>query len=81
MTLKQKILFFNFMIFLVLFDMIYLVVWTFSIHMDPIKAGVVAGLTALLTPWARASHYESGKKVIIRSYLTVIYKKYIKKQY
>ena len=67
MPLKFKIVFYNLMIFLVLFDIIYLSVWIFSIEMNPIKAVIVAGVTIILMPWARATHYLTGRKVAIRS--------------
>jgi len=79
MNLKFKIAFYNFMIFLIIFDIIYLLVWIFSIHMNPIKAIIVALLAAFLTPWARPTHAQSGRKVAIRSYGYDVYKKYIKK--
>ena len=79
MNLKFKIVFFNFMIFLVIFDIIYLFVWILSIHMNPIKAVIVAGIAALITPWARPSRMESGRKVVIRSYAFNLYSKYLKK--
>ena len=79
MPLKFKIAFYNFMIFLIIFDIIYLIVWIFSIEMDPIKAVLVAGLAALLTPWAKATNLQSGRNVVIRSYVFRIYKKYQKK--
>ena len=67
MPLKFKIIFYNLMIFLVLFDIIYLSVWIFSIEMNPIKAVIVTGVTILLMPWARATHHLTGRKVAIRS--------------
>lgn len=67
MPLKFKIVFYNLMIFMILFDIIYLSVWIFSIEMNPIKAVIVAGITILLMPWARATHYQTGRKVAIRS--------------
>jgi len=67
MSLKFKIVFYNFIIFLVLFDIIYLSVWILSIEMNPIKALIVAGSTILLMPWARATHHQTGRKVAIRS--------------
>jgi len=67
MPLKFKIVFYNFMIFLILFDIIYLAVWILSIKMDPVKAAIVAGVTILLMPWARATHHQSGRRVAIRS--------------
>lgn len=79
MNLKFKIAFFNFMIFLVIFDIIYLFVWILSIHMNPVKAVIVAGIAALITPWARPSRMESGRKVVIRSYAFNLYSKYLKK--
>ncbi len=78
MKLSHKITFFNFMIFLIVFDVIYLFVWILSIQMNPVKAVIVAGLAALLTPWARSSNLQTGRKVIIRSYATVIYNKYLR---
>jgi hypothetical protein len=75
MPLKFKIVFYNFMIFLILFDVIYLMVWIFSIEMNPIKAVIVAGVTTLLMPWARATNFQSGRKVAIRSFAYDIYKK------
>jgi hypothetical protein len=47
--------------------------------MNPVKAVIIAGVTALLTPWARAINFQSGKKVVIRSYAFNIYKKFQKK--
>ncbi len=80
MNLKFKILFFNFFIFLIIFDLIYLFVWVLSIHMNPVKALITAGIAALITPWARASKKPVGRKVIIRSYAFVAYHKYLKKE-
>jgi len=79
MPLKFKIVFYNFMIFLIIFDIIYLIVWIFSIEMNPVKAVIVAGLAALLTPWAKATNLQSGRKVAIRSLAFVLYKNYLKK--
>lgn len=67
MPIKFKIVFYNFMIFLVLFDIIYLSVWIFSLEMNPIKALIVAGVTILLMPWARATNQQNRRKVAIRS--------------
>lgn len=74
MPLKFKIVFYNFMIFLILFDIIYLAVWILSIEMNPVKAVIVAGVTILLMPWARATHHQSGRKVAIRSLAYDFYK-------
>lgn len=79
MNLKFKIVFFNFMIFLIIFDIIYLFVWILSIQMNPAKAVIVAGMAAIFTPWARPSHLQSGRKVVIQSYAYLIYHKYLKK--
>ena len=76
MPLKFKIIFYNLMLFLIIFDVIYLIVWVLSIEMNPIKAILVAGFTALLMPWAKATNLQTGKKVNIRSYVFVLYKKY-----
>ena len=76
MPLKFKIIFYNLMLFLIIFDVVYLIVWVLSIEMNPIKAILVAGFTALLMPWAKATHLESGRKVAIRSFAFVLYKKY-----
>ena len=76
MPLKYKIAFYNFMIFLVIFDLVYLVVWVFSIQMNPVKMIIVAGLTALMTPWAKATKRSVGRKVAIRSLAFDLYKKY-----
>ena len=75
MPLKFKIIFYNLMLFLIIFDVIYLIVWALSIDMNPIKALLVAGFTALLMPWAKATN-QTGKKVAISSYVFVLYKKY-----
>ena len=74
MPLKYKIVFYNLMIFLVLFDIIYLSVWILSIEMNPIKAVIVAGVTILLMPWARPTNHQAGKKVVIRSLAYDFYK-------
>jgi hypothetical protein len=63
------------MIFMVIFDIIYLIVWIFSFEMNIVKALIVAGLTVLLTPWARVIDFESGRKVVIKSLVLVMYKK------
>jgi len=80
MNLKFKIIFFNFIIFLIIFDLIYMLVWIFSVHMNPIQAFLIAGIAAIVTPWARASEQLSGRKVIIRSYAFIAYHKYLKKE-
>lgn len=80
MSLKFKIVFYNLMLFLILFDVIYLVVWVLSIEMNPAKAFIVAGITALLMPWAKATHQENGRRVAIRSYFLDLYKKYKKQK-
>ena len=79
MPQKFKLAFYNFMIFLIIFDIIYLFVWIFSIQMNPVKAVIIAGVTALLTPWAKAINRQSGRKVVIRSYAFNIYKMFQKK--
>jgi len=76
MSIKFKIVFYNFMIFLILFDILYLIVWMFTIEMNPVKAIIVAGITALLMPWARSTNFQTHRKVVIRSYAVDIYKKY-----
>ena len=67
------------MIFVIIFDIIYLIVWVFSIHMNPVKAVLVAGIAVLLTPWAKTTKLHSGRKIAIRIYAVDIYKKYRKK--
>ncbi len=79
MNIKSKMLFFNFMIFLIIFDVIYLTVWIFSIQMNPVKAVIVAGIATLLTPWVRHTNHQSGQKVVIRSIVFSLYHKYLKK--
>ena len=78
MPLKFKIVFYNFMIFLILFDILYLMVWIFSIEMNPIKTIIVAAVTSILMPWARSAVSESRRKVIIRSVAFDLYRKYQK---
>ena len=75
MPVKFKIVFYNFMIFLILFDILYLIVWMFSIEMNPVKAVIVAGITALIMPWARSTDFQSRRKVVIRSYAVDLYRK------
>ncbi len=79
MSLKFKIVFYNLMFFLILFDVLYLIVWIFSIEMNPIKAVLVAGITAMIMPWAKATKLQEGKKVALRSFAIDIYRKYQKK--
>ncbi len=79
MSLKFKIVFFNLMIFLIIFDIIYFLVWIFSIHMNPAKAVIAAGVAVLFTPWARATNLQMGRKVAIRSFAFVLYHRYIKR--
>lgn len=67
------------MIFLIIFDVIYLFVWIFSIHMNPLKAIIVALLAAFLTPWARPTNLLTGRKVVVRSYGIDACKKLIRK--
>ena len=76
MSQKFKILFYNFMIFLILFDILYIPVWIFSIEMNPVKAVIVAGITALLMPWAKSANTESHRRVVVHSYAIDLYKKY-----
>ena len=76
MPLKFKIVFYNFMIFLILFDILYLIVWIFSIEMNPVKAVIVAGITSVIMPWARSTDFQSRRKVVIRSYAFDLYRKY-----
>ena len=78
MSLKFKIVFYNLMIFLIIFDIIYLFVWIFSIHMNPLKGLAVAAIAALVMPWARPTNNHKGRKVAIRSLAYVLYKKYRK---
>jgi hypothetical protein len=66
------------MIFLVIFDVIYLFVWIYSIVMSPLKGLIVAAVAALIMPWARPTNHSSGRKVTIRSLAYVLYKKYYK---
>jgi hypothetical protein len=79
MSLKFKVVFFNMMIFLIIFDVIYLLVWILSIHMNPVKALIVAGIAAILTPWVKLGNHDSEQKVIIRSYIYAWYNRYLKK--
>jgi len=74
MPLKFKIVFYNFMIFLFIFDIIYLMVWIMSIEMNPVKGIIVAGVAALVMPWARPTQLPSGRKVAIRSLAYIVYK-------
>lgn len=76
MSLKFRIVFYNVMLFLIIFDIIYLIVWIFSIEMNPAKAIIVAGISALLMPWARAASPGSKRKVMIRSLAYHWYRKY-----
>jgi hypothetical protein len=78
MSLKFKIVFYNVMIFLVIFDIIYLFVWILAIHMDPVKALIVAAFSALVMPWARPTNSSIGRRVAIRSLAYILYKKYHK---
>ena len=76
MSLKFKIVFYNVMIFLLLFDFLYLMVWLFSIEMNWIKMIIVATMTAVLMPWAKSNTDQSKRKVVIRSLGYDLYKKY-----
>lgn len=75
MNLKQKIILYNFLIFLIIFDIIYLTVWIFSINMNPAKAVIVAGIAALITPWAKATNMQNGRKVALRSIAYSFYRR------
>jgi hypothetical protein len=79
MSLKFKIVFFNLMIFLIIFDIIYLFVWILSIQMNPAKAVIVAGLAVLFTPWIKKAESQSDRKVIIMNFAFAWYNKYLKK--
>jgi len=74
MPLKFKIVFYNLMIFLIIFDIIYLFVWIMSIEMNPVKGLIVAATAALIMPWARPTQLPSGRKVAIRSLAYIVYK-------
>jgi len=62
------------MIFLIIFDIIYLFVWIMSIEMNPVKGLIVAATAALIMPWARPTQLPSGRKVAIRSLAYIVYK-------
>ena len=79
MKKKVKLVFLNFMIFLIIFDLIYLFVWIFSMQMNPVKALLVAGISLILTPWIRQSNQPAGRKVVIRSYAYSLINKYRRK--
>jgi NADH:ubiquinone oxidoreductase subunit 3 (subunit A) len=66
------------MIFLIIFDIIYLFVWILAIRMNPLKAIIVAAVAALIMPWARPAHHYTGRKVTIQSLAYIAYKKYYK---
>ena len=74
MSLKFKLAFYNLMIFLIIFDIIYLIVWIMSIEMNPTKGLIVAAVAALIMPWARPTRLLLGKKVIVQSLLYIAYK-------
>jgi hypothetical protein len=74
MPLKFKIVFYNLMIFMVIFDILYLFVWIMSIEMNAVKGLIVAVTAALIMPWARPTHLPSGRKVAIRSLAYIVYK-------
>ncbi len=74
MPLKFKIVFYNLMIFMVIFDIIYLFVWIMSIEMNAVKGLIAAATAALIMPWARPTHLPSGRKVAIRSLAYIVYK-------
>lgn len=76
MSLKFRIVFYNVMIFLFLFDILYLFVWVLSIEMGWVKTIIVACITALLMPWARKNTTPTKRKVVIRSIGYHLYKKY-----
>lgn len=76
MPLRFKIVFYNVMIFLVLFDFLYLFVWLFSIEMNWMKTFIVAAITAVLMPWARKNATPAKRKVVIRSIGYELYRKY-----
>jgi len=79
MKKKAKLVFLNFMIFLIIFDLIYLFVWIFSMQMNAVKALLVAGISLLLTPWIRQSNLQTGRKIVIRSYAYSLINKYRRK--
>ena len=74
MPLKFKIAFYNLMIFLFIFDIIYLIVWIMSIEMNATKGLIVAATAALIMPWARPTNLSTGRKVAIRSLAYIVYK-------
>jgi hypothetical protein len=74
MPLKIKIVFYNLMIFLFIFDIIYLPVWIMSIEMNATKGLIVAATAALIMPWARPTHLPTGRKVAIRSLAYIVYR-------
>ena len=74
MPLRIKIAFYNLMIFLFIFDIIYLFVWIMSIEMNAVKGLIVAATAALIMPWARPTRFSTGRKVAIRSLAYIVYK-------
>ena len=79
MNIRYKLIFYNIVIFLVVFDVIYLIVWVLSIQMTPLKALVAAIFAAFCTPWARRTNGEQGGKVVIRNYAFIVYNKVLRK--
>lgn len=76
MSLRFRIVFYNVMIFLFLFDILYLFVWLLSIEMGWVKTIIVAVVTAVVMPWARKNTTPAKRKVVIRSIGYHLYKKY-----
>ena len=79
MSLKFKAVFFNTVVFMIIFDVVYILVWSLSIRMNPVKAVIVLGIAAILTPWVKLIDANSGRKVVIRSYVYAWYNKYLKR--
>jgi len=75
MKLKYKIVLFNFLMFLVIFDVLYIIFWSFSIQMNPVKALLVATIAVLFTPWVKASKQQSVKKVTVKIFASELIRK------
>jgi hypothetical protein len=47
--------------------------------MNPTKGLIVAGIATALTPWAKATNLQSGRKVFFQIYALTLWNKYVKK--
>lgn len=80
MNYKLKIFLINLIVFLIIFDIIYLTIWIFSIKMNFFKALMVATIAVLITPWIKPASQSGNNKILVKIYANTLINKYLRKK-